>query len=89
MSEKNSALSRRGFLGLSVKSAVAVAGIGLTAAQGQAAPKLAKSAVSYQDKPKNGQRCDACTYWQGDNACSKVKGNIAAEGWCAMFTPKG
>ena len=87
MSDQHGTVSRRGFLNLSLKGTVAVAGLGLAAANGHAAAKVPKNAVSYQDSPKNGQQCDACQYWQGNNACSKVKGEIAAKGWCAMFTP--
>lgn len=89
MSDQNSSLSRRGFLNLSLKGGVALAGIGLAAANGQAAAKVPKNAVSYQDSPKNGQKCTGCKYWQGNNSCSKVKGDIAENGWCAMFAPKG
>ncbi|HKJ71826.1 MAG TPA: twin-arginine translocation signal domain-containing protein [Gammaproteobacteria bacterium] len=89
MSDEHNGVSRRGFLSLTFKSAVAVAGVGLAAAQGEAAPpKVAQAAVSYRDKPKDGHQCSQCRYYQGDNVCSKVKGHISPHGWCAMFTPK-
>ena len=87
MSDEHGTVSRRGFLSLSLKGTVAVAGLGLAAANGQAAAKVPKNAVSYQDSPKNGQRCDGCQFWEGNKSCTKVKGEIAAAGWCGIFQP--
>jgi anaerobic selenocysteine-containing dehydrogenase len=91
MSQGDNNLSRRRFLSLSAKGAAVLPVAAAAAASGsvQAAPKLPKAGVQYQDQPKNGQRCDACAFWEGNNKCTKVKGDIAASGWCTMFAPAG
>ena len=50
--------------------------------------KIAQELVQYQDKPKDGQRCDGCSQWAPPNACVIVAGNIAPEGWCVAWAPK-
>lgn len=58
---------------------------------GGGSSKSAKKQVSYQDHPQNGKRCAGCTYFNasddGKNAgtCQKVKGTIAADGWCSLY----
>lgn len=84
MSQGDSKLSRRQFLSLTVSGAAVVAGAGLTE---NAHAKAPKSAVAYQEKPKNGQQCDNCKYWEDGGSCTKVKGDIKAEAWCAMYMP--
>ena len=86
MSEGDKKLSRRQFLSLTASGAAVVAGAGLSTS---AHAKVPKAAVGYQESPKNGQRCDACKYWEDGGSCTKVKGDIAASGWCAMFMPAG
>jgi hypothetical protein len=53
-----------------------------------AAAKVPQKAVSYQDKPKDTQRCDACTNFQSPNGCKLVEGEISPQGWCALFIKK-
>jgi hypothetical protein len=84
MSQDNSKLSRRQFLSLTASGAAVVAGAGLTT---NAHAKSPKAAVAYQETPKNGNRCDECKYWVKGGECTKVKGDIAAAGWCAMYQP--
>ena len=52
------------------------------------AQKTPKTAVSYQDKPNNGQKCADCNFFQPPKACSVVDGDISPDGWCKLFTPK-
>jgi nitrous oxide reductase len=58
---------------------------------GGGSSKTAKSKVSYQDHPNNGERCSECKFFisSGDGAnagkCQKVKGKIANDGWCSLF----
>ena len=86
MDEKK--LSRRAF----IRGAAGVAGVGLAGTiipiQVQAQAKIAKDVMKYQDTPKDGQRCDECTYWQPPNKCGLVEGDIKPEGWCTAWNKK-
>ncbi|WP_396613410.1 high-potential iron-sulfur protein (plasmid) [Haloferax sp. S1W] len=50
-----------------------------------------KDAVSYQEEPKDGQRCSDCQFYiedkngDGMGACSIVEGTISPEGYCVSF----
>jgi hypothetical protein len=52
---------------------------------------VAKSDLSYQPDPKNGQQCSDCTYYipdkdgDGLGACSIVEGTIEPAGWCTSY----
>ncbi|XWN29527.1 MAG: high-potential iron-sulfur protein [Devosia sp.] len=83
-------LSRRQFLGAGVAVTAGVAIAGRAQAQ-----SLEKSAVAYQEEPKDDQRCDNCGFWvPGETAeamgkCQMVKGDIAPQAWCAIWAPAG
>lgn len=82
-------LSRRVFLQRVATygaGAAIIQGLGSRLANAQA--KAAPNAVSYQDKPKGAQRCDACSSFQPPNACKMVEGEISPQGWCSLFTKK-
>lgn len=71
------------------------AGLGLGAAALAVAPKrafaqekIAKTAVQYQDTPKDGNECDKCVNWVAPNGCTIVAGEIHPKGWCVAFAPK-
>ena len=64
----------------------ALAPIMVTRARAQ--DKLAPAMVMYQDRPKDNQRCDGCLHFQPPNACAIVSGNIAPQGWCAVWAAK-
>ena len=66
--------------------AAIIQGLGSSLANAQA--KAAQNAVSYQDKPKGDQRCEACSSFQPPNACKMVDGQISPQGWCSLFTKK-
>ena len=87
MADESKGLTRRKFLSATVRGAVAAPVVVATLANEAHAAKMPKSAVSYQDSPKNGQRCDGCKFWEGNKSCTKVKGEIAAAGWCGIFQP--
>jgi len=61
-------------------------GVGLNPATAEA--KVPQNAVSYQDKPKDTQRCDGGKNFQSPNACKMVEGEISPQGWCYLFTKK-
>ncbi len=67
--------------------AAIVGGLGPNLATAQA--KVTQKTVSYQDKPKSGQRCDGCNNFQAPNACKLVEGEVSPQGWCSLFTKKG
>jgi hypothetical protein len=71
---------------LRAASLAALAPIAIRPAKAQ--DKLQGSMVMYQDKPKDGQKCNACLHWQPPNACAIVAGTIAPEGWCAVWAAK-
>jgi hypothetical protein len=50
-----------------------------------------KSAVNYQEQPKNGQQCSNCQFYvedkngDGMGACAIVAGTIDPEGYCVSY----
>ena len=88
-SEENSKISRRGFVSgvTALAGGVLAAGV-LPVRDARAQQKLGKDVMKYQDKPKDGQRCDGCTYFVPPRACGLVEGDIAPEGWCTAWNPK-
>jgi hypothetical protein len=86
--------SRRGLLkkaaGLSAV-AVGLSAVGTGTAQ---AAGMAKAAVQYQTKPKDGHQCDGCALFiPGSNPkavgkCKAVSGKIEPTGWCTLWSPK-
>lgn len=75
-------LARRRVLRLAV-SATAVAG---WAATGSAAPqKVSQADALYQDYPRGGLSCAACTLFRPPAACAAVAGRISPDGWCRFF----
>lgn len=84
--ETNDRTSRRRVLagGMAVLAAGAVG----RAAVATAAQKLEKSAVQYQDTPKDGQKCSNCVNFVAPNACKIVAGEISPNGYCVAFAPK-
>jgi hypothetical protein len=51
----------------------------------------AKSAVNYQEQPKEGQQCSNCQFYiedkngDGMGACAIVAGNIAPDAYCVSY----
>jgi hypothetical protein len=67
-------------------AALAAAPVVLSARQARA-QKMSKAQAQYQDQPKNDQRCDNCQFWIEGGECQIVAGEVAAEGWCALWAP--
>lgn len=71
---------------------VAFAAVAGSAAVAQT--KAPKSAVHYQDSPKNGQQCSGCRFFTAGSSptangtCQIVQGAISPKGWCSSFAPK-
>jgi hypothetical protein len=60
----------------------------LIASVKEAAAKLAQAAASYQDEPRDDQRCDSCSLFQSPSSCQLVDGTISASGWCKFWVKK-
>ena len=85
MDEKNK-VSRRSLLRgavLLASGTLAASVIPLAHAQ-----KASKADAKYQDKPKDGQKCSQCVYFQAPKTCGVVEGDISPDGWCAMYNKK-
>jgi hypothetical protein len=81
-STKTSGVSRRTVL---IAAAAAAPALALRHAEAAALPK---TAVAYQDTPKDGKRCDGCNIFIPPSACKSVSGKIAAAGWCKLWVAK-
>jgi hypothetical protein len=82
-------LSRRVFFKRAATYGVGAAIInGLRVNLATAQAKVAQNTVSYQQKPKDTQRCDGCNNFQPPNACKMVAGEISPQGWCSLFAKK-
>ena len=91
---KQSSVSRAAAL----KAIAAVPAVALGAAAAFSAPAEAagasKSAVKYQDKPKNGQKCSGCRFYKANKdpkkngTCTVVQGSISPNGWCVSYAKK-
>jgi hypothetical protein len=53
----------------------------------EAAPKISKNAVAYQDHPDGDKQCEKCVQFQPPDACKMVEGPISPQGSCRIFVP--
>jgi len=58
---------------------------GLAVLPARAQQKLSKTAADYQDSPKNGLTCAACSLFRPLRSCAAVDGDISPTGWCKFF----
>ncbi|WP_146161670.1 hypothetical protein [Pseudothauera lacus] len=62
-------------------------GNGLTPPPGSA--KTPKTSVQYQTQPRGEEKCNGCrNFIAASNECAMVEGQISAEGWCSLWTPR-
>jgi hypothetical protein len=47
--------------------------------------KMSQAEAEYQDRPKNGLACAACTLFRPPRFCQVVAGDISPNGWCKFF----
>ena len=63
--------------------------LGMAAATGvipaAAQQKMTKAEADYQDDPKDGLACAACTLFRPPRACQIVEGDISPGGLCKFF----
>jgi hypothetical protein len=81
-------LSRRGFL----RSAALGAGAGallcaVAASPATAGGKFSQKMALYQATSKGSQSCANCVQFQPAAACKVVDGDVAASGWCMLYSP--
>ena len=65
----------------SLAGASAILGISTTTAQ----QKMSQAEAEYQDRPKGGLSCAACTLFRPPRFCQVVAGDISPNGWCKFF----
>ena len=82
------ARSKTGVSRRTVLIAAAAAGPALALGRAQAAA-LPKSAVAYQDSPKDGKDCKGCNPFIPPSSCKLVTGTISPNGWCKLWVAKG
>ena len=81
-------LSRRALL-----TAAAAAATTLIAAPASAG-SIPKTAVTYQETPKDGHQCSGCKLFipgataDANGTCKSVAGEILPNGWCKLFVAK-
>jgi hypothetical protein len=47
--------------------------------------KMSQTEAEYQDRPRNGLTCAACTLFRPPRSCQAVAGDISPSGWCKFF----
>ncbi len=58
------------------------------------AAKGGKAQFKYQSKPKNGQQCSGCRFYEpaktaaANGACTLVAGSISPNAWCIAYAKK-
>lgn len=85
--------SRRRFLKTVAATGVAAAPLLALTSRDASAAKARHLVVQYRDKPRNGNFCAQCKYFEaagpvGNNQCQIVKSPIASKGWCSVFHPR-
>ena len=86
--DENSKRSRRSVLKGAVLLATGTLAASVIPVKQAYAQKAPKPAMKYQDTPKDGQKCDECTYFVAPNACGVVEGTISPQGWCVLYNKK-
>jgi hypothetical protein len=55
------------------------------AAAAQAPARLSHAAARYQDTPRGGLSCQACSFFRRPASCQVVEGDVSPNGWCQLF----
>jgi hypothetical protein len=58
---------------------------GFTAATASAQERVSQIDAEYQDRPKSGLTCAACSLFRRPRSCEVVEGDISPNGWCRFF----
>jgi hypothetical protein len=54
-------------------------------AAAQVGPKMTRVAAKYQEMPRDGLSCEACTFFRRPASCQVVEGAVSPNGWCQLF----
>jgi hypothetical protein len=54
-------------------------------ARAEAPPRLSRAQARYQDRPRGGISCVACSFFRKPRSCQVVEGDISPSGWCRLF----
>jgi len=46
---------------------------------------MSQAEAEYQDRPRGGLACAACTLFRPPSSCQVVAGDISPNGWCKFF----
>jgi hypothetical protein len=68
-----------------LRAVLSVAAADFSGARALAQQKFSKTAAEYQDAPKNGLTCAACSLFRAPRSCAIVDGDISPHGWCRFF----
>lgn len=68
-----------------IRAALSGGILGLAIPPTPAQQKMSQADAEYQDGPKNGLTCAACTLFRGPRSCEAVEGDISPNGWCKFF----
>jgi hypothetical protein len=65
---------------------VLAAAVGLAhQAAAQPPAKFSREAAKYQDTPRGGLSCEACSFFRRPASCQVVVGTVSPHGWCQLF----
>jgi hypothetical protein len=68
-----------------MRAALSGAAIGFGIAPSRAQQTLSQSDAKYQDTPKSGLTCAACSLFRPPRSGEIVQGDISPDGWCRFF----
>jgi hypothetical protein len=68
-----------------VRAALSGGVLGLALARAAAQQKVSQADAEYQNRPKNGLTCAACSLFRQPRSCEIVEGDIIPNGWCKFF----
>jgi len=81
LSNASPTLLRRSLLWVVVSGVSVVLHIPPTLAQ----QKMSQAEAQYQDRPRSGLACAACSLFRPPRSCQVVAGEISPNGWCKFF----
>jgi hypothetical protein len=68
-----------------LRAALSAASVGVMILPAAAQKKVSQAEAEYQDRPKGGLACAACTLFRPPRSCEVVQGDISPSGWCKFF----
>jgi hypothetical protein len=68
-----------------LQAVLSAASVVLWMSRTMAQQKMSPAEAEYQDWPKNGLTCAACTLFRPPRSCEVVQGDISPGGWCKFF----